>query len=114
MLDTILSDIFTSQWLVIAITAVLLLASAEFGYRLGLRLHRAKDEARKGQIGGIQGAILGLLALLLGFAFAMSVARYDARRGLVLQEANAIGTTYLRASFLPEAHKIGVENLLQR
>ena len=82
--------------------------------RSGLRLHRSKDEARKEQIGGIQGAILGLLALLLGFTFAMSVARYDARRGLVLQEANAIGTTFLRASLLPETHKAGVENLLRR
>jgi hypothetical protein len=114
MLDTILTDIFTSQWRVFGMAVVLLLASAEFGFRLGLRLHRAKDEARKGQIGGIQGAMLGLLALLLGFTFAMAAGRYEARRALVLQEANAIGTTYLRASLLPDAHKAAVEDLLRR
>jgi hypothetical protein len=114
MLDTILSCVFTSQWLVFAIAAALLLASAEFGFRSGLRLHRTKDEARKGQIGGIQGAMLGLLALLLGFTFAMAAGRYESRRSLVLQEANAIGTTYLRASLLPEAHKAAVESLLRR
>lgn len=59
----------------------------------------------KGQIGGIQGAVLGLLGLLLGFTFAMAVGRYDTRRGLVLKEANAIGTTYLRASLLPDTHQ---------
>ena len=114
MLDTILRDIFTSQWRVIGVATLLLLASAEFGFRLGLRLHRTKDEARKGQIGGIQGAMLGLLALLLGFTFAMAAARYESRRGLVLQEANAIGTTYLRASLLPDEHKAAVESLLRR
>jgi hypothetical protein len=41
--------------------ALLLLAAAELGFRLGFRLHRAKDEARKGQIGATQGAMLGLL-----------------------------------------------------
>ncbi|HEY2826512.1 MAG TPA: hypothetical protein VGJ04_02845 [Pirellulales bacterium] len=114
MLDTILSQIFFSQWIVIAVAAVLLLAATEIGYRFGLRLHRAKDEARKGQIGGIQGAILGLLGLLLGFTFAMAVGRYESRRALVLQEANAIGTTYLRAALLPGAHQSDVENLLRR
>ena len=75
--------------------------AAEFGFRVGLRLYRAHDEARKEQIGGTQGAMLGLLALLLGFTFAMAVGRYETRRTLVLTEANAIGTTCLRASFLP-------------
>jgi len=51
---------------------------------------------------------------LLVFTFAMSVGRYETRRTLVLEEANAIGTTYLRASLLPETHTAGVENLLRR
>src|SRR5882672_2785165 len=96
MIDETLSRIFTSQWLVIGTVSVVFLASAEIGFRLGLSLYRTKDDARKGQIGGIQGAMLGLLALLLGFTFAMAVSRYDEKRELVLQEANAIGTTYLR------------------
>ena len=114
MLDQILAQIFTSQWIVIAVASALLLGATEFGFHFGLRLYRTKDDARRGQIGGIQGAMLGLLALLLGFTFAMAVGRYDARRGLVLSEANAIGTTYLRADLLPATHQLAVENLLRR
>jgi hypothetical protein len=114
MLDTLLARIFSSQWAVIAIVAIVLLAAAELGFRFGVRLHRTKDQARKDQLGGIQGAMLGLLALLLGFTFAMAVNRYDSRRELVLQEANAIGTTFLRAAFLPSAHQADVEKLLRR
>ncbi len=55
-----------------------------------------------------------MLGLLLGFTFSMAVGRYENRRDLVLQEANAIGTTYLRASLLPEAHKTTVETKLRR
>src|SRR5262245_17809846 len=87
---------------------------AEIGFRVGLRLHRAKDEPRRSQIGGVQGAVLGLLGLLLGFTFAMGVSRYDTRRNLVLKEANAVGTTWLRAGFLPEAHRAPVKELLTR
>jgi len=114
MIDHVLSEIFTNLWLVLVIVSLLLLAAAELGFRCGLRLHETKDEARKGLIGGIQGAILGLLALLLGFSFAMSAGRYEKRRDMVLQEANAIGTTYLRASLLPESHQSVVEDLLRR
>ena len=113
MLDLMLSRVLTSQWLVFAIVSTVLLGAAEFGFRVGLRLYRAHDEARKEQIGGTQGAMLGLLALLLGFTFAMAVGRYETRRTLVLSEANAIGTSCLRASFLPDLQKASVENLLR-
>lgn len=114
MIETLLRSIFTSQWLVIIIVSALLLLAAESGFRIGLSLHHRKDEARKGQVGGVQGAILGLLGLLLGFTFAMAVGRYDARRSLVLTEANAIGTAYLRASLLPPAQQAPVEELLRK
>ena len=113
-MDEVFVFVFKSQWLVILITGLLLLTLAEFGYRAGLRLFAAKDEPRKSQIGGIQGAILGMLALLLGFTFSMAVTRYEVRRDLVLQEANSIGTTYLRAALLPDARRIAVENLLRQ
>ena len=58
--------------------------------------------------------MLGLLALLLGFTFALAAGRYESRRALVLQEANSIGTTYLRAALLPEPHHKEVEALLWR
>ncbi len=84
------------------------------GFWVAQLRRRETTDGHKSQVTGIQTAVLGLLALLLGFTFAMALGRYDSRRNLVLQEANAIGTTYLRASFLPEAHKDAVEDLLRR
>lgn len=112
-MDDILTSTFKTQWLVFGVSALLLLALAEIGFRMGFHLFVTKDEPRKAQIGGIQGAVLGMLGLLLGFTFSMAVGRYENRRELVLQEANSIGTTYLRASFLPAAHKAAVEGILR-
>lgn len=109
-----LDNIIHNQWGLLLVVSVLLFGLAEAGYRIGLRLHAAKDEARRSQVGGVQGAVLGLLALLLGFTFSMAVDRYETRRDLVLKEANAIGTTWLRAGLLPEAHRAPVKDLLRR
>lgn len=106
--------ILANQWVFAATTAALLLMLSEIGYRVGLRLFSAHDEARKSQIGGVQGAVLGLLGLLLGFTFSMAVSRFEIRRDLVLKEANAVGTTWLRASLLPEVHQAPVKDLLRR
>lgn len=106
--------LFGNQWAFSVAIAVLLLGIAEAGYRIGLRLFNARDEARRSQISGVQGAVLGLLGLLLGFTFSMAVSRFEERRDLVLLEANAIGTTWLRADLLPEAHRAETKALLQR
>ena len=53
-------------------------------------------------MGAMVGATLGLLAFMLAFTFGSAAERYDSRRQLLLDEANAIGTTYLRAGMLPE------------
>jgi len=60
----------------------------------------------------VQGATLTLLALVIGFAFSMAVSRYDQRKNLEEEEANAIGTEYLRADFLPAADAAKVRALL--
>src|SRR5262249_42706851 len=62
--------------------------------------------------GYVVSAVLGLLALLMGFTFALATDRYDARRGRVLEEANAIGTSYLRAQLLQEPHRTRISGLL--
>lgn len=64
------------------------------------------------QEGYVVSAILGLLALLLGFTFSLAVDRFDARRILVLEEANAIGTAYLRAQILDEPHRTRMSTIL--
>lgn len=85
---------------------------------LGEWLHRPKSKAetaedeKGGSEGYIVSATLGLLALLMGFTFSLAVDRYEARRMLVLQEANAIGTTYLRAQMLEPVDRARISRLL--
>lgn len=102
-----------SQWIIYPIGAVLLFIAAEIGCRLGAKSpDRERDQVRA-HITTIQSALLGLLALLIGFTFSIALSRYDARRDLVLGEANAIGTTALRAQFLPEGHSATAIGLLK-
>ena len=105
--------IFFSTWIAFAIPALVLLACGEIGFRASRRAFVEHDSATRSTIGGIQGAILGLLGLLLGFTFAIAAARYDERRTLVVKEANAIGTTYLRAALLPADAVEPVRSLLR-
>jgi hypothetical protein len=62
---------------------------------------RTRTELRE-PFGVLQAALLGLVALILAFGLTMAVGRYDARRAAVVDDANAIGTTYLRAQTLKE------------
>ena len=62
---------------------------------------RTRTELRE-PFGVLQGALLGLVALILAFGLTMAVGRYDTRRAAVVDDANAIGTTYLRAQTLKE------------
>jgi hypothetical protein len=82
----------------------LFLLSLEVGYRLGLRRQAKSDEPDKTHVNALHGAVLGLLALLLGFTFAMAVSRYENRKTLMLDQANAIGTAALRGKLLPPPH----------
>ena len=91
----------TNGWLIIAVVISAFLVATETGYRLGIRRHDP-DEAGKSHISALQGGLLGLLALLLAFSISMSVSRYDKRKSLVVEEANAIGTTWLRSQFLAD------------
>jgi hypothetical protein len=81
---------------------------SELGWRVG-----ARSSTPSANIGTLESAMLGLLALLIGFTFAMALSRFEARRDAVVQEANAIGTTALRARFLPEPHRAETLKLLR-
>ncbi len=98
---------------VLAGTLVVVLAGIETGYRLG-RYHRSQlAEPKEFPIGGAVGALLGLLAFLLAFTFGMAASRFDARKQLLLNEVNSIGTTYLRAGMLPEPHRTTLRELIR-
>jgi hypothetical protein len=78
-----------------------MLAVSEAGFRWARHSSAGMNAETKSSIQSAETAILGVLALLLGFTMAMSVSRFDTRRHLVLEEANAIGTSYLRAQLIP-------------
>jgi len=100
-------------WAVGFITLTIVLLSIELGWRLGNRNRQRSEKEKEAPIGAVVGATLGLLAFLLAFTFGMAATRYDNRRSVVLQESNAIGTTYLRADLLPEPQRTEVRNLLR-
>src|SRR4051794_38398115 len=81
---------------------VLLCLLNEFGFQLGgwSRRRRPHHERELSGVGAITAGMLGLLAFNLGVSINMAQDRYDARRGLVVQEANAIGTVWLRAKLV--------------
>lgn len=95
--------------LILVITTFALLLAGEFGRRLGER----NLSSSNGNIGALEGAVLGLVTLMISFTFAMALSRFDARREAVVTEANAIGTTVLRARLLPAPMKAESIKLLR-
>src|SRR5215470_1415440 len=89
-------------WALFIVILLVVLLSVEFGYRLGTYRRRRREEEKEAPLGTMVGAELGLLAFILAFTFGLAAARFDTRRQVLLDEANAIGTTYLRAGMLPE------------
>jgi hypothetical protein len=73
---------------------------------------RGKDEKGSDKEGLIVSSVMGLLALLVGFTFSLALDRYDNRRSGVLEEANAIGTTYLQTQLLDAPHRERLSQLL--
>ena len=72
----------------------------ETGRRIGKRRMAQDGEARAG-MGAVEGAVFGLMGLLIAFTFTGAATRFDARRQLVTEEANNIGTAWLRLDLLP-------------
>jgi hypothetical protein len=89
-------------WALFISILLVVLLSVEFGYRLGKYRRSQREGEKEAPLGTMVGATLGLLAFILAFTFGLAAARFDARRQVLLDEANAIGTTYLRAGMLPE------------
>jgi hypothetical protein len=78
-----------------------ILGATALGVFLGRRV-RHLSESLKEPFGVLQGALLGVVGLLLAFGLSLAVSRYEDRRSNIVTEANAIGTTYLRAQTLAE------------
>ena len=84
------------------------------GVLLGRRMRStATSDQHRESLGVVQGALLGLVGLLLAFGLTMAVTRYEVRRDVLVEEANAIGTTYLRAQLLAEPERTTSMELLR-
>ena len=89
------------SWAVALILFAVVGGACVVGAISGRYLRRHTDVLRE-PIGVLQAALLGLVGLILAFGLTLAVGRYEARRAAVVAEANAIGTTYLRAQLIPE------------
>ena len=101
-------------WVLFMLTTVVFSIAVELGFRAGRLKSAHMEKEQNPQINTILGASLGLLAFFLAFTFNMAGSRYDARKKLVLDEATAIETAYLRAQLLPEPYRTDIRDLLCR
>jgi len=95
-----------------AMVFVGLVAAVEIGFRAAAHAAVRNDEARHEQAVASRDTLGILLSLLLGFTLAMALPRFDLRKQLVIDEANAIGTASLRSQILPEPARNNMRELL--
>ena len=101
-------------WGIFVIMVGSILLAVQVGSWIGVReKKRLEAVGAKASAGETVGAALGLVALMLAFTFNMAASRHDNRRTLVLSEANAVGTTFLRAGLLPEPQASKIRHALR-
>jgi hypothetical protein len=100
-------------WSIYLLTVIFLFLAAEAGFRLGKFVQKRWPDQAESGVGTVVGAALALLGFLLAFVTSIAIGNFDQRRHLVVSEANAIGTTYLRAGYLPEPFGVESRELLR-
>lgn len=101
------------SWVHLALMAVGLFAVYEVCYRIGRTRSDESREAKRSQTDLAVTALLTLLGLLLAFSFDLGASQFEKRRDLVVEDANAITTAYLRADLLPPPHDARVRELMR-
>jgi len=100
-------------WAVFVIIVFLVLLSAEIGFRVGVWLQdRSSDQGDTRMTGLVVGGMLGLMGFLMAFSIGITIGQHGERKSMVVTEANAIGTTWLRAGFLDEPDSTSLRELL--
>ena len=102
-----------NTWALTAVLAGIMLSATIAGLAVGRAMAARSDHLRE-PFGILQGALVGFMGLVLAFGLSLAVGRYEARRAHVVAEANAIGTTYLRAQTLAEPVRTESLDLLRR
>jgi len=100
-------------WALFILTILFMLLAVEVGYRIGKVFLKDKSDQSDAGVGVMVGAALALLGLLLAFVINIAIGIFNDRRQLVVLEANAIDTTYLRAGYLAEPYGVESRQLLR-
>jgi len=100
-----MGHILNQPWELALILLVVLAVALELGHRISPLFRIQEDPNRKEQMGTIRDGLFVLVSLVLGFTLALAAARFAERRSLLVEEAVSIGTTYLRASTLPQPYR---------
>lgn len=94
--------------------ALLILIACELGFWIGRHHHmKQQDKDAMSAVGPMVGGLLGMLAFVLAFIFSLASAQYDVRKQGVLNEANAVGTAYMRADLVDEPQRSELKRLLR-
>lgn len=94
-----------SPWALFFIVLAIGLLSSELGVWVGRRKIRSLAKSKEGTVGSMVGAMLGLLAFMLGITFSITSSRFATRKEMVVEQARAITTCYLRAAMIPEKQR---------
>ena len=109
----VLVDVFP-LWAVYIGTVIAVLLAAEIGFRIGMWAKRRDPASKKpAMAGAVVGGMLGLMAFLLAFCIGIVINQHNGRKAMVVTEANAVGTAYLRAGFLNESDQSLTRELLK-
>ena len=100
--------------LLVLLLFVSMLVLLEVGRRIGMRRLAIDAEGARAGLGSVDGAVFALLGLMIAFTFSGAASRLDIRRQLIVQEANAIGTAYLRLDLLPSSAQPGLREEFRR
>jgi hypothetical protein len=100
-------------WAIFAAATVVVIISIDVGFRLGQIVHRRSAEEKESPTSAFAGAVLGMVAFILAFTFGIVSNRYDSRKALVREDANAIRTAFHRSDFLPEPDRSEAKSLLR-
>ena len=109
-----MDSLLNHPWLLGLVTVILLAGMIEAGRGTAARFHIQEDPNRKDQMAALRDGLFVLAGLLFGFTLALAASRFAERRSLLIEEANAIETTYLRAETLAEPKREQARELLRQ
>src|SRR5215813_10844281 len=108
-----MESLFNHPWELGLLLGTTLAVVLDLGRRIAVRYQIEQAPQRKEQLGTIRDGLFILVSLLLGFTLTLAASRFAERRSLLVEEAISIGTTYMRASTLPQPYRDHSKKLLR-